>query len=64
MSDAVGLENKVHHKVYHEVYHGMGTMFYNNPLNYKLNIFSFFAKVAYIFLRKIQPKWNYCASRL
>ena len=31
MSDAVGLENKVHHKVYHEVYHGMGTMFYNNP---------------------------------
>ena len=28
MSDAVGLENKVHHKVYH----GMGTMFYNNPM--------------------------------
>ena len=47
MSDAVGLENKVHHKVYHEVYHGMGTikdsitnvrytvlgtMFYNNEM--------------------------------
>ena len=31
MSDAVGLENKVHHKVDHKVYHGMGTMFYNNP---------------------------------
>ena len=38
MSDAVGLENKVHHKVYHEVYHGMGTMFYNNPICYKLNV--------------------------